>query len=69
METSNDLHLLLAYGIGFLSAIVCIIPPSPCNRGYQPKRTSKADIEKANEFLAHAKPQKSGVPRLCKNGH
>jgi len=61
METANGLHLLLAYGLGFLSAIVCIIPPPPCNRGYQPKRPSKADIEKTNKVLAHAKPQKSGV--------
>jgi len=48
METVNGLHLLLAYGIGFLSAIVCIIPSFHCNRGYQPKRP--------NNFFAHANP-------------
>ena len=61
---SNEaLNLLVAYGVGFLSAIVCIIPPFYCNRGYQPRRPSKYDKEKAKP------PQKSGVPRLCKNEH
>ena len=49
-------------------SFICVCIPTP--RGYQPKRPRKADIEKANDFLSHAKlPQKSGVPKVCRNGH
>jgi len=54
----------LCVGAAVTISFICVCIPTP--RGYQPKRPSKADIEKANEFLAHAKPKKSGVPPLVK---
>ena len=57
-----DVVGLLGGGLGCVVAVAilffCIcIPPQ---RGYQPMR-------RANNFLSHSKPpQKSGVPRLCK---
>ena len=51
----------LCVGAAVTISFICICIPTP--RGYQPMR-------RANDFLSHAKPpQKSGVPRLCKNGH
>ena len=65
---SNEyLGLLFAYAVGFVSAIVCIVPGFPVNRGYQPRRPAQNPDMKLNDFLANAKlPKKSGVPRLCK---
>ena len=68
--SSEYLELLFAYAVGFVSAIVCIVPGFPVHRGYQPRRPAQKHDMKLNDFWAHAKPpQKSGVPRLCKKEH
>ena len=67
-----DVVGLLGGGLGGVVAAAvlffCICIPPTQRGGYQPVRRVNGRI--ANDFLSHAKPpKKSGVPRLCKNGH